>query len=148
MANHVRQQIRERIATDLTDLTTTASRVYQSRTYPLADNNLPGIIIYTKEESSEPSGMGANRQLERTLTVTIQAYCEAVNNIDDTIDTICKEVETALANDKTLNSLAKDTYLSGTEIEFDSSGSQPIGYASMDFTVEYQTLDNAPDSAS
>lgn len=147
MANHVRQQIRERIATDLTGLTTTASRVYQSRVYPLADNNLPGIIIYTKEESSDPVGMGANRQVERTLTVTIQAYCEAVNNIDDTIDTICKEVETALANDKDLNSLAKDTFLTSTEIMYDANATQPVGYGSMDFTVIYRTADNAPDVA-
>ena len=147
MANHIRQQIRERIATDLTGLTTTASRVYQSRVYPLGENNLPGLIIFTKEETSEPIGMGANRLLERLLVVRVQAFCEAVSNFDDTVDTICKEVETALANDKDLNNLAKDTYLSATEIEYDSSGSQPIGYASMDFTVNYETLDNAPDSA-
>jgi len=147
MANHIRQQIRERIATDLTGLTTTATRVYQSRVYPLADNNLPGLIIFTKEETSEPTGMGSNRLIDRMLIVRIQAFCEGVSDFDDTVDTICKEVETALANDTDLNSLAKDTYLSATDIQFDSSGSQPIGYASMDFTVEYQTLDNAPDSA-
>ncbi len=148
MANHIRQQIRERIATDLTGLTTTASRVYQSRVYPLAENNLPGLLIYTTEETSEPTGMASNRLIERLLTVRVQAFCEAVSNFDDTVDTICKEVETALANDKFLNNLAKDTYLSTTEINYDSSGSQPVGYASMDFTVTYQTLDNAPDSAS
>jgi len=42
MANHVRQQIRERLATDLTGLTTTGRRVYQSRVYSLEDGNLPG----------------------------------------------------------------------------------------------------------
>jgi len=147
MANHIRQQIRERIATDLTGLTTTASRVYQSRVYPLAENNLPGLIIYTKEESSVPMGMGANRLLERLLVVRVQAFCEAVSNFDDTVDTICKEVETALANDKNLNNLAKDTFLSSTEIEFDSTGSQPVGYVSMEFTVNYETLDNSPDTA-
>jgi len=147
MANHIRQQIRERITTDLTGLTTTASRVYQSRVYPLADNNLPGLIIYTKEESSEPVGMGANRTMGRVLVVRVQAFCEGTASFDDTVDTICKEVETALANDKDLNSLAKDTFLASTEIEFDPSGSQPVGYVSMDFQVNYETLDNAPDVA-
>ena len=56
-------------------------------------------------------------------------------------------METALANDKDLNSLAKDTFLASTEIEFDPSGSQPVGYVSMDFQVNYETLDNAPDVA-
>ena len=56
---HVRQQLRERAATTLTGLTTTGSRVYQSRIYPLGAANLPGLLIYTKSEASEPE---TNRQ--------------------------------------------------------------------------------------
>jgi hypothetical protein len=58
MANHVRQQIRERVATTLTGLTTTGSKVYQSRVYPLAANNLPGLLVFTNSETSEPDQMG------------------------------------------------------------------------------------------
>ena len=67
MANHIRQQIRERIATNLTGLTTTGTRVYQSRVYPLEDNNLPGLIIYTVSEESEPAVIGTDRLLDRKL---------------------------------------------------------------------------------
>ena len=35
MANHIRQQIRERVGTTLTGLTTTGSNVFQSRVYNL-----------------------------------------------------------------------------------------------------------------
>ena len=48
MANHVRQQIREEIGTTLTGLTTTGSRVYQSRVYPLESGGTPALLIYTK----------------------------------------------------------------------------------------------------
>ena len=56
--SHVRQQIRERVATTLTGLTTTGSRVYQSRVYPLGPNNLPGLLVFTSSESSEVDVMG------------------------------------------------------------------------------------------
>ena len=45
MANHVRQQIREKFGTTLTGLTTTGSRVYESRVYPL--ETVPALVIYT-----------------------------------------------------------------------------------------------------
>ena len=127
MADHIRQQIREQVASDLTGLTTTSSRVYQSRVYPLADNNLPGLLIYTKDESSEP--------------VT------AVSGFDDTVDDICKEVETVLGGTRTLGGLSKDLYLTSTEIEYDVSGATPVGYVSMMYTCEYMTDEDAPDVA-
>ena len=101
MANHVRQQIRERIGTTLTGLTTTGSNVFQSRVYPLEDSNLPALLIYTKVEESMPIDIGAARTMERNLTVNIEGYVKANSNFDDTIDTICKEVETAMASDVT-----------------------------------------------
>ena len=47
MANHLRQQIRERIGTTLTGLSTTGTNVFQSRVYQLEDSNLPALLIYT-----------------------------------------------------------------------------------------------------
>ena len=53
MANHIRQQIRERVGTTLTGLSTTGSNVFQSRVFNLEESNLPAIIIYTKSEAGE-----------------------------------------------------------------------------------------------
>ena len=85
MANHIRQQIRERVATTLTGLTTTSSNVFQSRVYPLENANLPAIIIYTKSEDSEPVVIGTNRLMNRELTLAVEAYVKSVSNSDDTI---------------------------------------------------------------
>ena len=63
MANHVRQQIRERVGTVLTGLTTTASRVFESRVYALQDSELPALLIYTKTEDSEPLVMSSDLSL-------------------------------------------------------------------------------------
>mgnify|MGYP003121828280 CR=1 FL=1 len=145
MANHVRQQIRERIGTTLTGLTTTGSRVHESRVYPL--ETLPALIIYTKSESSEPIVIGTDRLLERTLSVVVEGYAKATSNFDDTIDTISKEVEEAIAADRTLNGLAKDCYLESTEIEFNAEGEKPLGYVSLTFLTSYYVQETNPDVA-
>jgi|TARA_R110002073_G_scaffold52245_3_gene136200 hypothetical protein len=147
MANHVRQQIRERVATTLTGLTTTGSKVYQSRVYPLAADNLPGLLVFTNSETSEPDQMGAQPELARELTLTIEGYAKGTANTDDTLDTISKEVETALAADTKINGLAKDIFLTGTDIQLSGEGDQPIGIVTMTFDVQYRTANNAPDVA-
>ena len=147
MANHVRQQIRERVGTVLTGLTTTGSNVYQSRVYPLSASNLPGLLIYTLSETSEPDVMGVQQGVERLLTLAVEGYAKATANLDDTLDTVCKEVETAIAGDTKLNNLARNAFLTSTEIQLNGDGEQPIGVATMTFEVNYRTINNAPDVA-
>lgn len=147
MANHVRRQIRERVATTLTGLTTTSSKVYQSRVYPLAANNLPGLLVYTTSESSAPDVMGAQPAVDRELNLVIEGYAKTASNLDDVLDLISKEVEIAMATDTSINSLAKDSYLSATEIELTGEGEQPIGIVTMSYTVQYRTANNTPDVA-
>ena len=147
MANHLRQQIREQIGTTLTGLTTTGSNVFQSRVYQLEDSNLPALLIYTKSEESEPVVIGSNRLLERNLTVAVECYVKATTNFDDTVDTICKEVEAAIAADTTINSLAKDAFLESTVIEFNAEGEKPVGYATLSFNINYYCQEQNPDVA-
>jgi hypothetical protein len=147
MANHIRQQIREEFGTTLTGLTTTGSNVFESRVYPLENASLPALIIYTKSETSEPIVIGTQRLMSRELSVVVEGYAKATSNFDDTIDTISKEVEAAIAADRTLNGLVKDTYLESTEIEFNSEGEKPLGYVSLTFLTNYYVKENAPDVA-
>ena len=147
MANHIRQQIREKIGTTLTGLTTTGSNVFESRVYPLENASLPALIIYTKSETSEPIVIGTQRLMSRELLVVVEGYAKATSNFDDTIDTISKEVEAAIAADRTLDGLAKDTYLESTEIEFNSEGEKPLGYVSLTFLTNYYVKENATDVA-
>jgi len=135
--SHVRQQIREYFATTLTGLTTTGSNVHESRIYPL--ETVPALVIYTKSETSEPQVIGTNRVLSRELEVVVEGYAKATTNFDDTIDTISKEVEEAIAADVTLGGLAKDSYISSTEIEFNGEGEKPLGYVALTFTTIYHT---------
>jgi len=147
MANHIRQQIREKFGTTLTGLTTTGSNVFESRVYPLENTNLPALIIYTKSETSEPIVIGTDRVMSRELSVIVECYAKATSNFDDTIDTISKEVEVAIAADRTLDGLTKDTYLESTEIEFNAEGEKPLGYVSLTFLTNYYVKESAPDVA-
>ena len=140
MANHVRQQIREKVGTTLTGLTTTGSNIYESRVYPLEAGNLPALVVYTKNEESEPIVIGTNRLSSRNLSLIVEIYAKTTPNFDDTIDTISKEVEVAIAADTTLDGLTKDIYLESTEIEYNGEGEQPVGYATLTFLTNYLSL--------
>ena len=147
MANHVRQQIREYFGTTLTGLTTTGSNVYESRVYTLQENALPALVIFTKSETAEPIVIGTDRLLSRELSVVVEGYCKATSNFDDTIDTISKEIEKAIAADRTLGGLAKDTYIESTEIEYTGEGEQPVGFITLTFLTNYYVQETNPDVA-
>jgi hypothetical protein len=147
VANHIRQQIREYFGTTLTGLSTTGSNVYESRVYPLENAKLPALIIYTKSETSEPIVIGTDRVMSRELAVVVEGYAKATSDFDDTIDTISKEVEQAIAADRTLDGKAKDTYLESTEIEFNGEGEKPLGYVSLTFLTNYYVQETNPDVA-
>ncbi len=145
--SHVRQQIREYFGTNLTGLTTTGSNVFESRVYPLDNTRLPALLIYTKSEASEPIVIGTDRVMSRELSVVVEGYAKASSDFDDTIDTISKEVEEAIAADRTLDGLAKDCYLESTEIEFNGEGEKPLGYVSLTFLTNYYVQETNPDVA-
>ena len=147
MANHLRRQIRERAATTLTGLTTTGSNVFQSRVYPMESAGLPGLCIYTTEETVEMQSMGGTRHVSRDLTLIVEGYATDSANVDDTLDQIGKEIEIAMSGDITLNDLAQDSYLSGVEITLSGDGKTGIGKIAHSYTVVYQNAENAPDAA-
>lgn len=150
MANHVRQQIREAAAAALTGLSTTGARVYQSRVHVLGDADLPCIVITTNDETVERGSIGVQALLRRMLSLQVTAKAKATANLDDTLDTIVKEVETALnasVSANTLGGLAKHVDLSSVVIDMDGEGEKPVGQAVMNFNVYYMTAANAPDIA-
>ena len=143
---HLRQSIRERIATDVTSLVTTGANVFQSRIFPVEESKLPCLLVYTTSEDSEVTEMASPRPMTRTLNVVVQGVVSAAQP-DDTLDLISKEVEVALAGDVSINSLANNSFLSSTEIEFNADGAKPIGTVVLNYSVEYRNLDNNPESA-
>ena len=136
---HVRKQIRDRIASQLTsNVSLVSSRVYTSRVYPLTEANLPAITVYTGSENSSRLNMGVG-DLNRSLTVDVDLYVRATGTFDDDVDAIAVQVEEAIASDFTVNGLAKEAVLTGTDIQFSGDAEQPVGVAKLTFTVRYVT---------
>jgi len=136
---HVRKSIRDNVKTALTGLTTTGSNVYQTRVYPLAEDKLPGIAIYTRTEDVEYQTITVPRAKERTLRIAVEAYVKALTNYDDTLDKIALEVEAALYTDLTRGGFAKDTRVVSFDSQFSGDGDQPIAYATMEVEIDYFT---------
>lgn len=137
--SHVRQQIRDRIATVVTGLPTTGANVYKTRRYALDDSNLPAICVYTMDESSSLITIGS-RTLRRVINVAIDIVIKGSSTtVSDALDTICVSAEEAMAADFTLNGLAKSSVLTSTEIDVNVEGEKSIASARLVYAVEYVT---------
>jgi hypothetical protein len=138
---HVRKSIRDNIVTAVTSLSTTGARVYRSRIYPPETaNDLPGLCVYTLREASEADTMGASAHgLAREVDIVVEAYVRATSNYDNTLDTICVEVEEAVATDLTRGGNAKDTLLESAEFELSGEGDQPVAMARLTYSCFYRT---------
>jgi hypothetical protein len=145
--SHVRQQIRDRIATDLTGLTGIGTNVYKMRRYALDDAKLPALAVYTMDESSNLITIGV-RTLRRVLSVGVEIFAKGSSTtIYDTMDGYCVSVEEALANDFTLNNLAKSCVLTSSSIDVNVEGEKAVCTARLVFDVEYITSINDVETA-
>jgi len=138
---HARQQIREAIAAVITGLTTTGTNVYQSRVYPLETAKLPSLIVYTTEEEIEE--YNGTRTI-RNLSVVIEGYAKATSNVDDTLDTIAEEVETAIFADAKIGGRCKFGMLQTTEITLTGEQEKPLGKIEMTFVFIYHVDGASP----
>ena len=145
--SHVRQQIRERIAANVTGLTTTGSNVFASRVYNISTSELPALLVYAISESSERDSFLSSNGLERVVDILVEGYATTSANLDSVLDTISAEVETAVAGDPTCNGLCKDIFLSNTDVDLTPDGQKPVGSIKLTFECTYRTTTVAPQTA-
>ena len=144
---HLRNQIRDAVVTRLTGLSTTGSNVFRSRIYPLENNKLPGLCIFTKSEATTFDTLTRPRSISRVLEIGVEAYVKATSNYDNTLDTIAVEVEEAIASDVTFSNLAKDTQVTSFDADFSGDGEQPVAIGRFTIEVNYRTLENDVETA-
>lgn len=140
MADHIRQQIREAVVAAVTGLTTTAGRVHDSRVYKL--ETLPALAVYALSEPVEYDTQERPRGQTRELELVVEGFAKATASLEDTLDTIAKEVEAALTADVTRGGLAKDTLLASTEIALEGGADKPHGVVRLTWLIEYRTREN------
>jgi hypothetical protein len=144
MANHARNQLRDLVVARLAGLPTSGARVYRSRVFQMTDNTVPGLIVYSLAESVEHKSIGTPRLQRRTLTFLVECYAKLTNGVEDVLDTMCKEVEAALAADPSLGNKVRDLHLADTAVQLDDAD-RAIGVAQLTWTCIYNLREGAPD---
>ena len=141
--SHVRKQIRDQFVTLLTaGVTLVSSRVYATRVYPLTQAKLPAITVTIASESSGLMTMGAtmgSKSMDRTVEIAVSVYENATASLDSAIDAIAVQIEEAIGADFTLGGIAKESVLTSTSIDFSGETEQPVGIATLTFSVRYVT---------
>ena len=92
MANHLRRQIRERVVTMLTGISTTGSNVFQSDVYPLENADLPALCIYTQDEEIVVGAVGDPRVCHSIMTLIVDSCAQTSSNLNEQLDQIGIEV--------------------------------------------------------
>ena len=140
---HVRNALRDAAVTACTGLTTTGTNVYSSRVFALPQAKLPCWMIYTNNEDIELATTSGLQR--RVVDLVFEGVARATANIDDTLDTMLEELETAV----TLSDFtqAKSLNLIGVEVEFSDEGDAPFGSITATYQIEYFTNEGAPSTA-
>ena len=144
--SHVRQQIRDAVASALMGLTTTQNRVFPSRVYPMTAATLPGLTVFTQNETIEPHAMGRPIKLKHEMEIVIEAYVKQTADFDNAVDTISGEIETAVAQNSALQSLVKLILPVDLAIETFKEGDQPVAVATMTYRALFFTHEGTPET--
>ena len=138
--SHIRRQIRDAIITVLqANVPSVGMRVYPTRTYPVDANAMPALCVYTLSEESAVDSLGPSRGLTRVLDVVIEAVTKVNSTLDDALDQICQEVESAIGLDTKFDGLVHDCLLTATRIAITGKGETETGSAAMTFRLQYRT---------
>lgn len=143
--SHAREQIRDAVKLAVTGLATTGTHVFASRVHPVGDNELPCLLVFTREEAVERATLSRPRRQKRIVTVMVEGYAKLKTSYDDKLDTIATEVEKAIYNNTSLQTLVRDIFLTNTAITLTGDTEKPVAVVSMSFSAEYHTLENNPE---
>lgn len=145
MADHVRTQLRDAVAAALTGLTTTAANVFASRVYPVQDDALPCLLVYTDVDEVVERTAHAPASTTIAVDVMVRGLAKVNTDLDDTLDTILKEVQTALASGVTISGKTIHVVYQGSEPTLSGEGEKPTGQIEARFTGTLSYAANAPD---
>lgn len=116
------------------------SRVFKSRHDPLRTWQLPAITVYSEKDDNDPD---ASDSVDAVFihTMTVVGWVAAMENLDDALDALALEIETAMASDKYLNGTASMSVLTGTVYGEQITGERPMGAVALSFDVTYRVPD-------
>ena len=143
---HPRELIRKQAVAVLLGATNAGASVYASRVAPLISNGwqseLPAIIVYTMDETAEIFNQ-APKEYRRRVELVVEIHAEGNEALDDTLDTLARQVERLLLMDDTLGDTVNDLqYVRSRMVLLDQS-EHLTGACRLIFDAEY--FDRHPD---
>lgn len=141
---HVRRTIREAVAAVLKAALITGVRVYENRLYPVAESDLPCLLIITGGDQSGNIDLTQNPLQQRNVRVQIRAIVKMTKDLDDAMEALCTQIETAIAA-ATFPFKVEKRYI-GTEHQESAIGNQPVGQSTLFYDFTVMTRENNPET--
>ena len=141
MTTHLRTSLRDAMATAVTGLTSTGSRVHKSRLYPVAADSLPCLLVACGEQ--EQLQQESNYIQQRTLLMTVRGMAKATGDLDATLNQIALEVEAAVQAAGVLGGKVDDVTLIEISTDVDDSMDKPVGVIELTYRLIYFTVAGA-----
>ena len=141
---HVRRKIREGITAVLKAAGITGIRVYENRLYPVAESDLPCLLVITGGDQSDNLDMSNDPFQKRAVRVEIRAIVKTSKDLDDAMEAICLKVEQAMAIAAFAFKAGK-RYL-GTEHRESVLGNQPVGESRIFYEFIIMTRQSDPET--
>lgn len=147
--SHARKQIRDAVANLVSGLTTTGARVFPSRVYSLDETELPSLSIFmidvSQDEVITRITVGTPPRFHRQCPLIIEGYAVMDDAVDDVLDQIAAEVETAMAAPLIVGSRTVPAQLQTTSKELIGDNEGQIGIVRLVYSVSYVTAENTPE---
>jgi len=148
---HVRKQLRDAVALAVTGLTSTGTRVYESRSLPLSAlaTELPALCVFARQDVPDYDLGSMGTTVLRVLEMHVQGYYRGADGpaIEEGLDAIAEQVETAVFANSALLALAHRVKLGPQVLEVDAEGDQTLGMIDMVFEILYRTAEGVPGTA-
>lgn len=144
---HPRKTIRAYVKDVLKNGGTLAGEnVFTNKKIHIDSDCLPEIIIHTESESVDLMDQ-APKRYSRDLSVVIEAFAKGITEEEcqDTLDQMAWQIENLLAQSDSWGGNLNHVDLTGVRMEFQETGTNPIGCCIMTYKANYLT--SLPDLA-
>nr|AKH46903.1 hypothetical protein [uncultured marine virus] len=146
---HVREQIRDAVVSVVTGLSTTSSRVFVNRQTEITEDELPCLNVSTTSSEMVDEYSDYYRFNTYDLALTIEGFASGETNVDETLEDILAEVDTAIAADVQLEAaLGGDKVwfciLESASMDELDEKSTPASTLTMEYRVRYRTSAGDP----
>lgn len=149
---HVNTQVREEVKARLEEINDLA-KIFTNRPGNLIDAHLPAAVVQTSsdtitKESKASKGLPPQEKRLIALGVVLVADGES-DTLDDDLDKLRVQVESAVAEDEALGGIAKQVQHTGATLEMgaDEDGDRWFAFLAMSWQVEVWTHYGDPEVA-